>query len=410
MKKKLVLLYIIALMCFSSCGLYTAIQDSNQTGVPSDLSLNDGISSFEELSSDKTVNTAFTKVKGFEDFPDNCLMGAKFYYREMKWMEVNAIENLERYLPILQEDYFLVISRYAGSNIVVYEVDGVGENGVILGDIKYEYNNTPSEFALLIDIKAPHYIPNLLVKVEYNNESATFDFCNKNFSGENPSPWNVDNCYIIEGDTTPGITNIESETSSELSSVASKENVTSSEHSYSLPTECVGNPPKNPDEMIGNGTHYNRGELFLDRYFGETDSKVGHALKVIYEVDLPENYTKEYKYPDTESMQYFYSGEFQVRFESYKKDGHFFENGYLNYNNYDQINTGNQIFYVQEPLESSIFGYFLYDDLYIKVIAYPFEHDTRPKETRLFETHINEVMQMIDSFKIIDVYEVRRFG
>jgi hypothetical protein len=134
------------------------------------------------------TNSALEKIPNFEEMPEDCLLGVKWYGKDFKWTEINAIANLVRY-NITEDPYFLFVPRYAGSRITI------SISGNVPDQILYSEERCTDDFGIIINQKfiEPNDPPLMRVTVSYGGDIAYYDFVK-----DGPS---VINCPVIENGT-----------------------------------------------------------------------------------------------------------------------------------------------------------------------------------------------------------------
>lgn len=182
-KRLLSLLLLFALVLLSSCGSTSPQAVPDQAGTPpSQESSAEGIP--------LGVNSALTILSELEDMPEQALFSVIYYGEDVKWMEVNALEYIERYLPM--EDghpYFLVVPRNNGSQITVESSDGT----------TFQQTNSPDQFALLLNHSYSGQSPTKVLTVEHENKKMTFDFSTDFLEEE--TPFLQDTIYFVVSET-----------------------------------------------------------------------------------------------------------------------------------------------------------------------------------------------------------------
>lgn len=147
------------------------------------------ISTTSDKAENGQINSALEKIPNFEDMPDDCLLGVKWYGKEIKWTEVNAIANLVRY-NITGDPYFLFVPRYAGSQVTI---SSMSENSPV--QILYSEERCADNFGIIINQKfiEPSDPVQIRVTVSYGASIAYYDFIK-----DGPS---VINCPLIGNGT-----------------------------------------------------------------------------------------------------------------------------------------------------------------------------------------------------------------
>lgn len=122
---------------------------------------------------EENINETMFKVGTTVDsirFPDTIAsMGG--YFREAKWSELNQITNLERLEIDSGGEYFILVPKYAGSKITIYDmdlhIDDVPMPIPTIKEILFEKKYTPNDYALLIIADAPDTYASRKIVVEY---------------------------------------------------------------------------------------------------------------------------------------------------------------------------------------------------------------------------------------------------
>jgi hypothetical protein len=148
----------------------------SSTSAPSETSSRQALPALADV---VQLNSALELIPGGEKLLDDeqGLFLLKEYGFEMKWVEANQIEFLERGTPPVEdESYFLLLPRYTGSMIQVERL-GLGADGSILVEESlYQNESTPDGYGLVITSNEPETAPNLRVTVSYDDNSYSHIF------------------------------------------------------------------------------------------------------------------------------------------------------------------------------------------------------------------------------------------
>ena len=126
---------------------------------------------------DSNLNLAMFKVGGtIGSITENTLVSIANYYTEPKWSEFNTINNLDRAENISVSEYFIIIPKYTGSKITIYDMDihidryPMGEPTI--KSTLFEFEDTPDDYALVVQANAPDIYCTQKIVVEYKGEAA----------------------------------------------------------------------------------------------------------------------------------------------------------------------------------------------------------------------------------------------
>lgn len=130
-----------------------------------------------EQSSDQ-INSATALIPGGDRLlaSSQGLFLLKEYGLEMKWMEANQIENLDRGTPVTdQGTYFLFLPKYQRSLVEVQRLEWNGTDFVPVETL-YHNENTPDSYGLILTSDEPEASANLRVTVTYGKEQSSRTF------------------------------------------------------------------------------------------------------------------------------------------------------------------------------------------------------------------------------------------
>lgn len=200
--KKLIMFLVAAAMLMSACGNGGKTDGSSSSNSQGNSGSSVSEPEGSESTPDAVENSAFKIIDGFEDMPDDAILGVKYYYYDMRWMEANKLPHLDRYTPMEPENhYFMVVPRYAGASVKVQTVRfDEKSKEFVAGEVTYQKDNIPDGYALIINDLTEAGGPKKLVTVSYDGREGSCDFTVYNYSGEHESPWYKSGAYMIEAE------------------------------------------------------------------------------------------------------------------------------------------------------------------------------------------------------------------
>ena len=147
------------------------------------------------------VNRAIARIANFASMQDDAVLAVKNYYYNMGWMEFGEITHLERYYPLSDGAYFLIVPRFVHSDIVVETME-FRDGDFSPGKITYEKKDTPDDFALVLDTIIPEGGPALRVTVMHGRKSGQYNFT-VGQSGMEEYPMVKEGAFLTEAAATP---------------------------------------------------------------------------------------------------------------------------------------------------------------------------------------------------------------